>query len=141
MTQAEDWCFYFEEEEGKPMAIFLNKGLSKVAPMEGYSTLLWLSIPYTPKKNGFPLDEELNQLECIEDVIEDFFLKNYKAIYAGRTTTNGSRDFYLYFQEKISLEEALTNLPVSIPSYEYHFSQDKEWGLFWCVLMPDTEQQ
>lgn len=34
MTQAEDWCFYFEEEEGKPMAIFLNKGLSKVAPIE-----------------------------------------------------------------------------------------------------------
>jgi hypothetical protein len=140
MTLPEDWASYFKESDDDPMSIFVNVGLSRITPIVNYSTLLCISINYTSKDNGFPIDEDLDKLSSIHENLIDAFQEKFKAIHAGSITSDGTRDFFIYFKKEVQVEKMLSKLLQGFSSHTYHFSKDKNWGLFWSVLMPSENQ-
>ncbi|WMX16985.1 DUF695 domain-containing protein [Aureispira sp. CCB-E] len=140
MKMPENWDFYFEEDEDGPMSIFVNIGLHQIAPIKKYLNLLCISIRYTSKENGFPTSDDLDRLSILEEEIIPTLWKKFKAIQVGHITSKGTRDFFIYFKEKVQIDNILSGPFRSFPSSTYHFSEDKNWDLFLMVLMPSEEQ-
>ena len=122
------------------MSIFLNLSLIDIAPIKDYTSVLWLSIDYIPKENGFPQKEELEKLEAFEDKIVKIFREKFEAIFVGRLTSDNSRDFYFYFKEAPEVDYILSENLKNFTSYDFYFDDDKNWALYFNVLYPNPKQ-
>lgn len=140
MILPENWASYLKKSDDDPMSIFVNIGLSRIAPIANYSTLLCISIDYTSKENGFPIDEDLDKLSSIHESLIEAFREKFKAIHAGSITSDGTRAFFIYFKKEVQVKKMLFKLLQGFSSHTYCFSKDKNWDLFWGVLMPSEDQ-
>lgn len=140
MILPENWSFYIEEDDDYPMSIFVNIGLSKIAPIPNYPVLLCISINYTSKDNGFPIDEDLDKLCSVEDELTTTLSTIFKAIHTGTITSNGTRDIFIYFKNEVKIEKILSAHLQDFPLHQYHFSINENWDSFWGLLMPSREQ-
>ncbi|MEN0056460.1 MAG: DUF695 domain-containing protein, partial [Mucilaginibacter sp.] len=97
ISHEEGWEFYFSNVDDIIGSFNIDLGLIKVAPIESYVNLLWISVKMNnPKGDGLSSTEESNILYQIEDVLINLIIKKHQAVYTGRLTSNGKRDFYFY---------------------------------------------
>jgi hypothetical protein len=143
VKHSEEWDFYFSNVDDIIGSFYIDLGLAKVAPLESYSNLIWVSVKMNkPQSDGLSSTEESNTLYQIEDRLGDFINKKHQAIYTGRLTSNGRRDFYFYFIDSFLCDKTISEAMVAFPGYEYDFGikEDIKWNHYFEFQYPLPRQ-
>ena len=126
----EDWNFYLTQIDDKPASISLNLALKKLIPVKEKTNLSWISVKLSlPTENGLITNEESAILFEIEDKILAK-INPSNALYIGRMTNNGYRDFYFYSKNAESFKIEAEKISIEYPKYEIsvHSKEDKNWN-------------
>jgi uncharacterized protein (TIGR01619 family) len=143
LNHVEDWDFYMSNVDGVIGSIYIDLGLIKIAPIADKINLVWVSIGMqNPREDGLSSNDESEQLYTIEDSIVDNITKKHNAIFVGRLTSDGKRQFYFYFDGLGDYEKTITKSMSKYPSYQFDYGskEDKEWDGYLNFLYPLPNQ-
>lgn len=92
------WDFYQCRLNGKPASVYLDMGLKKTAPEPKRHALLVVRVHlrFPNPGNGMSTDAEYDTLVAIEDQLIEALKEDFGALYVGRITTDGRREFFFY---------------------------------------------
>lgn len=139
-ARREDWASYFCRVNDKPASVFLDLSLKAIAPVSGVVNLLiiWLQMNDPRIEDGLSSQQESATLFAIEDRLTQSIVDQYRAIFVGRITNDGRREFYFYAPSANEFKETVTNAMLAFPSYRYEAWSDKDpsWNQYWDVLFP-----
>ena len=134
------WDFYFKQIDGNPASIFADLGLRPAAPDASRPHLIWMLVQMKePTPNGFSSSAEAPALGAIEDTIVS--LIQAFAIFAGRITTAGRREFYFYTAEPERSLAAISKGMTAHPGYRFDAGSrlDPSWSHYLASLYPTSE--
>lgn len=135
----EHWASYFCNVNDKLASIFLDIHLLNVAPDFARPSLLWVWVYCKhPRHDGLSSSEEFPTLCAIEDKLKLTLTQDGQAVFGGRITTDGRREFYYYAPNAGTFETALKSVMSSFPDYEFDFGtqSDPQWKQYLNVLFP-----
>lgn len=144
MTSAyqQDWDVYFCYLEESPAFISVDLGYFGVAPVPGKPNLIEVAIGLqTATADGFPENEEWEQLEKIEDMLVSSFEQKLEATFVGKTLHDGKRGLYFYSGETLLLPQMMEELQQHFSSYTFghQVQEDPDWEVYFSYLYPDEE--
>ena len=129
------WDFYQCRLNGKPASVYLDLGLHGAAPDRNRPALLVvrLHLRWPDPANGMSTDAEYDALLTIEDELIEALKLGLGAVYAGRVTTDGRREFFFYAAAASGLQGA-----AAVPGYrtEAWVQADPQWKHYFDVLYP-----
>ncbi|WP_297576380.1 DUF695 domain-containing protein [uncultured Deefgea sp.] len=135
-----DWDFYLCNVNSKPASIYVDLGLKKRAPDSSrcIALCIWVYFNHPNPDNGFSTQQEFEALCAIEDALSEAMTNSFSAIYAGRITNDGRREFYFYSDSSNDIEAkvqaALQNF--SEFKFEAWAQPDAEWSQYLTVMYP-----
>ncbi len=132
---AGQWDFYQCRLNGKPASVYLDMGLHGAGPdpRRGQLVVVRLHLRFPDPANGMSTDAEYDALVAIEDTLIESLRAALGAVYAGRVTTDGRREFFFYAASASALETA-----ARVPGYrcEAWVQADPRWQHYFTVLYP-----
>jgi hypothetical protein len=134
-----DWENYVVSIDGRPVSINVDLGLFTAAPIKERPFVIILRTKIkNPDTKGMPYSEEQGTLLQIEDSLIDELGKETGAIFAGRFTQRGLREFYFYAPDTIGYEKGVKQAMKNFPAYEWlsRAKEDKKWENYYTVLYP-----
>lgn len=139
MTES-DWDFFQCHVNGKPASIYVDLGLKKMAPDPNRGSILcvWVYFMHPNPENGLSTQEEFEALSGIEDALSAALSSHFSAIYAGRITNDGRREFYFYSHTSTDLQAIVHSALAKFAGYkvEAWAQADAEWGQYVNLLYP-----
>ena len=139
----QEWNVYRSWIDDDPAVFRLNLALDEVAPIEGFSYYVKITVTLKdPDKNGFSSDEERPTIYAIEDKVLRP-LQSDKDILVAVLTMRGEVTWYFYSQAPEALQERLSASWDSEFGYSYQVecSEDKPWNFFLKVLYPNIYEK
>jgi uncharacterized protein (TIGR01619 family) len=138
-AQAENWDNFIMSVNDHPVSIVVNLALKEKAPMKERPYLVILRTKYSDvDPSGFPGDSSRDELIRIENELETALKTGNGAIYAGRFTQRGLREFYFYTLDTLdyalhcnAVMEGHSNFPWLVRAM-----YDKTWSNYFEVLNP-----
>jgi uncharacterized protein (TIGR01619 family) len=140
----EDWNSYFCNVNDVLASIFLNLDLRESAPDKSKPNLLWVWVDMRwPREDGLSSSSEFDVLCAIEDKLTDTMLGALDAVFCGRITTAGRREFYFYGPRSENLRAVVEGALGQFPEYEVDCGSkaDPEWEQYLNVLYPSEEDR
>jgi len=144
---ANDWCPYMCKVNNSVASVFVDLGVKSVAPDKNRPKLLWVWVSMNSvREDGLPKDDEFEAQNTIEDILEDILepeiTKKLNAIYIGRITTSGRREFYFFGPSDKNLENTVKAVMLKFPNNKYQFGSksDPNWSQYFDVLYPLPQQ-
>ena len=137
-----EWNVYRSWLDDDPAVFRLNLALDEVAPLEGFSYCVRITIELkNPDENGFSTNER-PQIYAIEDKILRP-LQSDKDILVAVLTVRGEVTWYFYTQAPELLQERLSTSWDSEIGYTYQVesSEDKSWNFFLKGLYPNIYEK
>lgn len=133
---SENWQFYAARVDDQPASIFVDVGLD--APVAGFGDMAWLRLYMrAPRPDGLSNQAEYDTLIALEDAVTTAITAGGDAIYVGRKTSAGVRDFYFYtrgggFAERVAAAMAVW------PDYAHENGHrpDEAWTTYRNFLYP-----
>ncbi len=94
-----------------------------------------------PSDDGLSSDSEFDTLCKIEDQMTETMKSRLGAVYCGRITTDGRREFYYYAARALGLGQAAEEALAKFKGYEFECGSkpDPEWKQYFDVLYPSEE--
>ncbi len=94
------------------------------------------------QQDGMPGKEEWKLLDSLENELVNMLRNNLNAIYAGRYTLDGIRDFYFYTNDTSNCRSHIKLLFQSFPSYTWELKIKSDAGLSYYknVLYPTPRE-
>ena len=138
----QEWNAYRSWIDDNPAVFRLNLALDEVAPIEGFSYCVRITIELkNPDENGFSTNER-PQIYAIEDQILRP-LQSDKDILVAVLTVQGEVTWYFYSQAPEALQERLSATWDSSMGYTYQVecSEDKQWNFFLKGLYPNIYEK
>ena len=138
-----EWNVYRSWLDDDPAVFRLNLALNEVAPIEGFSYCVKITVVLKdPDKNGFSSDEERPAIYAIGDQILRP-LQSDKDILVAVLTARGEVTWYFYSKAPEALQERLSATWDSEFGYTYQVecSEDKQWNFFLKVLYPNIYEK
>jgi len=138
------WDFYFAKIDGDIASIFVNLSLEDEAPVSRHASLLVVRLTMRePREDGLSSDEEYAALSVIDDVLYGEVCEKANAIYAGRVTYAGLRDFYYYAENAEAAGKAVVKAMHEVPDYTYEIlsQADATWATFKNFLLPSPRDR
>lgn len=139
----DNWNSYFCEVDGKVASIFLDLGLRGAAPAKRKPWLLWVrTYLMIPRADGLPSsDDQFQLLHSVEDKLVGAVSAACKAVFSGRITTDGRREFYFYAQGQNNFQAAVEGTMDAFPEYKFEVGAepDPDWSHYLNVLYPSDE--
>jgi len=138
-----DWNVYRSWLDDDPAVFRLNLALNEVAPIEGFSYCVRITVELkNPDERGFSTDEERPTIYVIEDKIFRP-LESNKDILVAVLTARGEVTWYFYSQAPEHLQERLSASWDSEFGYSYQVecSEDKQWNFFLKGLYPNIYEK
>lgn len=138
----ENWDFYICNVNDVVASIYLNLALRETAPERERASLLWVWVEMRwPTEDGLSSKGEFDNLCEIEDQMTAAMKSRFEAVYCGRITTNGRREFYYYAARAQGLEQAVEETLAKFNGYEFECGSkpDPEWKQYLEVLYPSEE--
>ncbi|HWU55207.1 MAG TPA: DUF695 domain-containing protein [Rhizomicrobium sp.] len=135
---SDEWDFYQCQVEGKPASIMLDMGIHSQTPMAHFQDMAYLRLfLQRPAANGMTTSEEMDILNPFEDALSEVAKEN-GAIYVGRVTTDGIRDFVFYASDRDAFERELTSAATAFTGYRFEIGSrwDPEWTVYQNYLYP-----
>ena len=140
---SENWDSYICNVNGHLASVFLNLSLFKMAPDSSRPCLLYVWVKMkSPRPDGLSSQEEAEALWKLGDALTASFEKELNAIFIGRITTQGRREFYFYVPQARENDPAIHRSLSSCSQYEYETGtqDDPTWGQYLSVLYPSEEE-
>lgn len=140
----DEWGFYPCQMDGRPASIYLDMGIAQLAPIPDFDKAvclrLWMN---RPRPDGLSSQEEYETLVAIEDALKAEVEQNSPAIYVGRNTSGGCRDFFFYTSDEHALRAAASATMSHFADYrtEIDVWADEGWGVYFNILYPDDDQK
>ena len=134
-----DWENYIVPLNGKPVSINVDLGLKLLAPIKEDSMVIIMRVRLNQlDQQGMPRQEDLEQLLNMEDRLVELLARQCGAIFAGRFTQRGIREFYFYAPDTLGYRKALNQAMQPYPGYEWlaQAKLDKNWSNYFDVLYP-----
>ena len=138
----QEWNAYRSWLDDDPAVFRLNLALDEVAPIEGFSYCVRITIELkNPDENGFSTNER-PAIYAIEDQILRP-LQSDKDILVAVLTARGEVTWYFYSQAPEALQERLSATWDSSMGYTYQVecSEDKLWNFFLKGLYPNIYEK
>ena len=138
----QEWNAYRSWLDDDPAVFRLNLALDEVAPIEGFSYCVRITIELkNPDENGFSTNER-PAIYAIEDQILRP-LQSDKDILVAVLTARGEVTWYFYSQASEALQERLSATWDSNMGYTYQVecSEDKQWNFFLKGLYPNIYEK
>jgi hypothetical protein len=136
------WGHYFTKANGALASVALDRSLRPKAPMAGRPHLLWVKIQLrSPKPNGLSEQVEQQALGDIEDQLRSGLRAAGRAVEAGRITTAGHRELYLYGTDDSGFRDAVAAVMQKFNAYKFEMGSkaDPEWRQYLDALYPTGE--
>jgi hypothetical protein len=128
-------------EDGPLASIFVKVGVAARGPQERRPKRLRILVPFVkPREDGLIDDkDEVELLWEIEEELQQGLKDSCEALFVGRVTTGGQRDFVFYAREGELLDVHVQKFFAHYPQYdpEILVHDDGEWSFFYEILMPD----
>ena len=140
----EDWNSYFCNVNDVLASIFLDLGLNESAPDLTKPILLWVWVYMKhPRPDGLSDRSEFDVLCAIEDKLTRALREEFDAVFCGRITTAGRREFYYYASRAEDLETVVRDTLIQFADYEFNCDRkaDCEWSQYLKVLHPSEEDR
>lgn len=135
-----NWDFYQHTVGGKSASVYLDLALKAGAPdiKRPVIVVLWLYLRHPDPSHGMSTDEEFDVLTEIEERLALTFKEQYGAVYAGRVTTEGRREFYFYTVASGQLEAVVKAAMAPFRGYvvDAWAQSDPHWKQYLDVLYP-----
>jgi uncharacterized protein (TIGR01619 family) len=141
---AENWDSYLCNVNDVLASIFLNLELRKSAPDREKPNLLWVWVYMkSPREDGLSSRAEFEMLGAIEDQLTKMMTEKFDAVFCGRITTDGRREFYYYAPHSEQLERAVEDTLSQFKGYESNcgWKEDSNWTQYVEVLYPSEEDR
>lgn len=138
----QEWNAYRSWIDDDPAVFRLNLALDEVAPIEGFSYCVRITIELkNPDENGFSTNER-PAIYAIEDQILRP-LQSDNDILVAVLTMRGEVTWYFYSQAPELLQERLSSSWDSEFGYNYQVecSEDKQWNFFLKGLYPNIYEK
>lgn len=136
-----DWDNYIVSINGKPVSVNVDLGLSAVAPVKDrpYVIILRLKLR-SPDVQGMPVQQEADILVDLENRLVDLLARQNGALFAGRFTQRGIREFYFYAPDTLGYERALNQSMLPLAGYEWlgKAKLDENWENYFTVIYPSA---
>lgn len=142
-TAEGDWDAYVLDMKGKPVSIVVDLSLAARAPMKDRPMALVVRTKLQqPRTDGQPGGAEVPRLDSMEEDIVNRLSRATGAIYAGRFTQRGIREFCFFALDSVGYSEALFAAFAGYPGYEWlgKAVEDKAWSNYFDMLYPAPDQ-
>jgi uncharacterized protein (TIGR01619 family) len=134
-----DWDFFMLRVDDQPASIFVDLALAQVAPVTDRPMMAYVSVTMRASRpDGLSSNEEYDALVAVETALETQLTGEIGAIYAGRCTTAGHRDFYFYIADPDAFAAAVVHAMVDHAHYQYATGHrgDPAWSAYFNFLYP-----
>jgi uncharacterized protein (TIGR01619 family) len=134
-----NWEFYPVKVEGQAASIFLDLALAGDAPLADFPTVAFVRLfMRAPRPDGMASQEEFETLVAIEDALIPRVIGEGQAIFAGRNTGSGKRDFFFYLNDSARFEREVISAMVPFEAYRFEMGHrdDPQWGVYFDFLFP-----
>jgi len=138
------WDFYFLRVDGQPASIYLDLGWGGEAPPPAFPVMAYVRVLMrAPRPDGLSSQEEFDDLIAVEDRLVAALTAGGAAIYVGRNTSGGCRDFYFYAPAGTAWEERASLAMGAMPDYRFQAGQrpDPEWSVYREFLYPGPRER
>ena len=142
-TVIEDWDNYIIAVNNHPVSIVVNLGLKEKAPLKERSFAIILRTKYTDSDDdGFPSPDIAGTMDSIEYDLEAKLKVSHGAIYAGRFTQRGLREFYFYALDTVQYLAACASVMDHYKAFPWLSKavSDKTWSNYFEVLYPSGNE-
>ncbi len=133
------WDFYFLRVDDQPASIYLDLSRIDAAPMPHFPVMAYVRIAMrSPREDGLSSQDEFDELVKVEDHLVETLAAS-GALYVGRNTSAGCRDFYFYIQvDDGRWEQQVAQAMRASSQYRYQADarSDKEWSVYREFLYP-----
>ncbi len=134
---SERWDCYSILVDDEPAVICLDLALRERAPIPGAHTMVWIRVWFrSADERGFPVGDEFDRLSELEDAI--LAAVGQDAVFAGRATFGGHRDFFFYGADGADLESRLVSAVEGCGDdhYETGHRLEPDWHTYFEFLYP-----
>ncbi len=138
---SEEWDFYFCQVDDKPASIFVDLGIREQTPMATLPNRAYLSISMRqPRPDGLSSQDEYDALRALEDAVSTR-LNSSSAIYVGRNTCGGLRDFWFYVANAEQWSPLVEKFMADFPEYKFvaDAEPDPRWDAYLEFLYPNEQ--
>jgi uncharacterized protein (TIGR01619 family) len=136
---SDDWDFFSLRVDGEPASIFVDLGIRSEAPVRSHAMMGYLRVVMRrPREDGLSSQEEFDDLITLEDRVTARIVQDGTAIFVGRNTSGGNRDFFFYAADPARFENAARTAMREFPDYRYEtgVNEDRDWQTYFEFLLP-----
>ena len=136
---SDDWDFYPLRVDDQPASIFVDLGMGKNAPITSHATMGYLRVLMRrPREDGLSSEDEFDDLIALEDRVTAKITQDGTAIFVGRNTSSGNRDFYFYVSDAVNFDSVAHEVMLEFPAYGYETGarEDRGWQTYFEFLHP-----
>lgn len=141
----EQWDFYLCRVDEQIASINLNLALAETSPNADYPVMAYVHLQMREaREDGLSSNAEYPRLEQLEDHLIPALTADNQAIFVGRNTTAGCRDFYFYLPNGKAWQQRVAQAMAAFPEYEYSADtrEDRDWSTYFEFLYPsETDLQ
>lgn len=139
-TDKGDWDTYVTRPTGgKPVSTVVDISLAEKAPMrdKGYAILVLAALS-AADADGMPTKQESESLHRMEDLLERSMAESTGAVYAGRFTQRGVRQFVFYASDTSSYRKTVESVFTASPGHAWNARAvaDTGWSNYFDLLYP-----
>ncbi|CAG0952591.1 hypothetical protein ANRL2_00211 [Anaerolineae bacterium] len=134
----EDWDYYVCDLDGEKAGVFLNLALHAHAPeVERRISLRIATKLLSPDDTGLE-DRDEDEASRLEDDLEETMRARMDAVYIGRITHSGLREFYFYASGSQGMLQAAREVEKRHPEFklEAGSAPDNKWDQYLQVMYP-----
>ncbi len=139
---SETWEFYFTRIEDKPASLLVDLGIHPHVPLADKSQLVWIDLHLQEfQADGFSTQSESERLASLEDQLTAAMLHQADALFVGRITTDGRREYYFYTADSASAQAVAAEALSAWADYhwETHCQADPDWRQYLEFLYPNLQ--
>jgi len=139
LAMADNWDFFLCRVDDKPASILVNLGLADEAPIERLPYMAYVQVRMkAPDPNGLSSQEESATMASIEDSLAGNLSDEGTAMYVGRNTSDGRRDFFFYIAQPRGWEDRVRQAMQSFQAYDFASGVHNEpnWQTYFQFLYP-----
>lgn len=129
----ERWSVKTGEYNGKPIFIRFNNGLETIKGKGILNLRSGISFRLLKEtENGLPSSEENPKLNELDDKVNEVFNNLKNVVVAVVISTNGFREYVIYYDKYCDFETNFNNLKTLFPDYELtaYTVEDKKWKVY-----------
>jgi hypothetical protein len=138
---SDDWDFFLLRVDDQPASIFVDLGIAREAPVRSHATMGYLRVAMRrPQQNGLSSQDEFDELVALENHVTERITADGTAIFVGRNTSGGNRDFYFYVTGPAKFENDAQAAMREFPAYgcETGAQEDRDWRIYFDFLYPSA---